>query len=236
MNKNYFWLLILLIVMVTFPILQSYAFLDDFERAKFGDDWQKSPVGQDASWTIEKGETVFSGAGGQSQMMTGKQDWKDYTVECDIKLTLPQEWPGGIRTYVDASTGGHYALWVYPVQKKITLYSGTSWDVNTGLVNLGEYKSFEPTINEFFHIKIVHQGKHITVWYGDKKDNIKKIIEVDDDKYKSGLFALDGWDKPIYFDNVIITGNGIPRSSGEAVSNTKEKLPVLWGKLKNTNK
>ena len=77
MNKNYFCLLILLIVMVTFPVLQSYAFLDDFERAKFGDDWQKSPVGQDASWIIEKGEAVFSGAGGQSQMMTGKSDWKD---------------------------------------------------------------------------------------------------------------------------------------------------------------
>jgi len=235
MKKIYFKLLILLVVAVTLPVLQSYAFLDDFERAKFGADWQKSPVGQDASWSIDKGEAVFNGVGGQSQMMTGKADWKDYTVECDIKLTSAQEYPGGIRTYVDASTGGHYAVWVYPVQKKITLYSGTSWDINTGIVNLDDYKSFEPTVNKPFHIKVIHNGKHIEVWYGENKDNVKKILEANDDKYKSGLFALDGWDKPIYFDNVLIKGPGILSSQGEAVSNTKEKLPALWGKLKNTS-
>jgi len=180
----------------------SYSFLDNFERKDFGDDWRKSPSGQDVAWTIEKGIAAFSGVGGHSQMMTGKSDWKDYAVECDIKLPTLQEWPGGIRTHIDEDTGGHYAVWFYPVQKNIKLYSGTAWDINTGIVTLGEFKPFDPEADTFFHVKVVHSGKSIEVWLGDNKDNIKKIIDASDDSFKSGPFALDGWDKPIHFDNV----------------------------------
>ena len=60
---------------------------------------------------------------------------------------------------------------------------------------------------------------------------MEKIIEANDDKYKSGLFAFDGWNQPIHFDNILITGPGIPRSPGEAVNN-QSKLPIAWGKLK----
>ncbi|MBI1925803.1 DUF1080 domain-containing protein [Candidatus Poribacteria bacterium] len=222
---------LLAIGMVGFSF-QADAFFDDFEKGKLGDDWQKSPVGQDASWTIEKGSLVFSGGGGQSQMMTGKPEWRDYTVECDIKFVSPMEWPGGIRTYVDAKTGGHYAVWFYPVQKMIRLYSGTAWDINTGIVTLGEHRPFDPKLNMFYHVKVIHQGKRIEVWFGDKKENLQKIIEANDDKYKSGLFAFDGWDKPLHFDNVLITGPGIPRSPGELAVFSKGKLPFLWGRLK----
>ncbi len=221
---------LLIIVALNFG---AYSFFDNFESGKLAEHWKKSPAGQDASWTIEKGVLVFSGVGGHSQMMTGEVDWKDYTVECDIRLATLQEWPGGIRTYVDPKTGGHYAVWVYPVQKMIRLYSGTDWDINVGIVTLGEFRPFDPKVNEFFHIKVVHKGKRIEVWYGENKDSIKKIIEADDDKFKSGLFACDGWDKPIHFDNILITGPGIPRSPGEVAVNLQEKLPGLWGKIKN---
>ena len=165
--------------------------------------------------------------------MAGKSDWKDYTAECNVMLSIEQEWPGGIRTYVDLQTGGHYAVWVYPVQKNIRLYSGTAWDINAGLVLLGESSPFDPEMNEFFYLKVVHDGKHIEVWYGKSREDAKKIIEVDDDTFKGGPFACDGWDKPISFDDIQITGPGIPRSLGEMAVTPESKTPCLWGELRN---
>ena len=62
-------------------------------------------------WSIDKGIVAYDTAkGANSRMMTGKQSWKDYTAECDIKFLKADNYPGGIRTYVDTKTGGHYAV------------------------------------------------------------------------------------------------------------------------------
>ena len=94
--------------------------------------------------------------------------------------------------------------------------NGTDWDINPGLVTLGEHKPFAAKLKVFYHLKVIHQKKHIEVWFGDKKDKMEKIIEADDDKFKSGLFGFDGYNQPIHFDNVRINGPGIPLSPGEA--------------------
>lgn len=224
-------LISVMFVLIALSVQHVYAFLDDFERKKLGDDWKKSPTGQEASWSIEKGEVFFNGVGGDSQMMTGEEKWHDYTVECDIKFGSLANYPGGIRTYVDVGTGGHYAVWFYPPDKVIRLYSGTAWNINTGLVKLGENNSFDPKLDTFYHLKVVHKGKQIQVWFGKNKDRMEKIIEAEDDQFKSGLFAFDGYNQPIHFDHIQITGLGIPVSPGEAVE-SQDKLATVWGKLK----
>ena len=83
----------------------------------------------------------------------------------------------------------------------------------------------------FYHVKVVHKGDQIEVWLGKSKDNTEKIIEAKDGKFKSGLFAFDGYNQPVHFDNILITGPGIPRSDGEAVE-SQDKLSVAWGMLK----
>ena len=165
-------------------------------------------------------------------MMTGEEKWVDYTVECDIKFMTPSDYPGGIRTYVDENTGGHYAVWFYPAGKNIKLYSGTAWNINTGLITLGEHNPFNPKLETFYHFKMVHQKKHIEVWFGDNKDKMEKIIEADDDVFKSGLFGFDGYNQPIQFDNILITGKNIPRSPGETSVHSQGKLAAVWGHLK----
>jgi len=83
----------------------------------------------------------------------------------------------------------------------------------------------------FYYVKIVHKGKQIEVWLGKSKDKAEKIIEKKDDSFKSGLFAFDGYNQPVHFDNILITGPGIPRSDGEAVE-SQDKLAIAWGILK----
>ena len=165
--------------------------------------------------------------------MTGEQAWKDYTVECNIKFMTADNYPGGIRTYVDAKTGGHYAVWFYPPTKTIKLYSGTVFDINPGIVTFGEHIGvpYDAKEDVFYYIKVIHKGKQIEVWFGKSKDKAEKIIEKKDDSFKSGLFAFDGYNQPVHFDNILITGPGIPRSDGEAVE-SQDKLAIAWGILK----
>merc|ERR1711964_388876 len=118
--------------------------LDEFERQKLSDHWKVEVLGAEkkdfGGWSIDKGEVVYDPAkGANSRMMTGEKNWKDYTVECDMKFITSSNYPGGIRTYVDAETGGHYAVWFYPPTKTIKLYSGTVFDINPGIVTFGEH-------------------------------------------------------------------------------------------------
>ena len=228
----------IMLVLIILSVQQIDAFLDEFERKNLGDDWKVEVLGAEkkdfGGWSIDEGEVVYSPAkGANSRMMTGKPAWKDYTVECDIKFIMLSNYPGGIRTYVDAETGGHYAVWFYPETKEIKLCSGTTFDINPGLVTLGQYKGhlYDAKVDVFYHLKVIHKGKQIKVWFGKNKDQAEKIIEANDGKFKSGLFALDGYNQPVYFDNILITGPRIPRSDGEAVE-SQNKLAIVWGILK----
>ena len=228
----------IMLALIVLSVQQVDAFLDEFERGKLGDDWEIEVLGAKkkdfGGWSIDKGEVVYDPAkGANSRLMTGKLAWKDYTVECNIKFLKADNYPGGIRTYVDADTGGHYAVWLYPPTKTIKLYSGTVFDINPGIVTLGEHVGvpYDAKEDVFYYIKVIHKGKQIKVWFGKNKDQAEKIIEANDGKFKSGLFALDGYNQPIYFDNILITGPRIPRSDGEAVE-SQNKLAIVWGILK----
>jgi len=134
-------LITIMLALIVLSVQQVDAFLDEFERGKFGDDWevdQNAPKNDFRGWSIDKGEVVYDPAkGANSRMMTGKQAWKDYTAECDMKFLTSANYPGGTRTHVDAKTGGHYAVWFYPPTKTIKLYSGTDFDISAGIVDIG---------------------------------------------------------------------------------------------------
>ena len=230
-------LITIMLALIVLSVQQVDAFLDEFERGKFGDDWevdQGAKKNEFRGWSIDKGEVVYDPAkGANSRMMTGKQAWKDYTAECDMKFLTSANYPGGTRTHVDAKTGGHYAVWFYPPTKTIKLYSGTVFDINPGIVTLGEHVGvpYDAKEDVFYYVKVIHKGKQIEVWFGKSKDKAEKIIQKNDGKFKSGLFAFDGYNQPVHFDNILITGPGIPRSDGEAVE-SQDKLAIAWGTLK----
>ena len=227
----------IMLVLIVLSVQPVDAFLDEFERKKLGDDWTVdggAAKNDFRGWSIEKGEVVYDPAkGANSRLMTGEPAWKDYTAECEIKFKTSANYPGGIRTHVDAKTGGHYAVWFYPESKDIKLYSGTDFDINGGIKTLGQYNGplYDAKEDVFYYVKVVHKGQQIEVWLGKSKDKAERIIEAKDGKFKSGLFAFDGYNQPVHFDNILITGPGIPRSDGEAVE-SQDKLAIVWGTLK----
>jgi len=229
--------IVIMLVLTVLSVQQADALSDNF--AKDSGNWEVEVNGKGVlkkndfgGWSIDKGIVAYDPAkGANSRMLTGKESWKDYTAECDIKFLKAKNYPGGIRTYVDAKTGGHYAVWFYPETKEIKLFSGTKWDINPGLVELGKYKEklYDAKVDVFYHVKVVHKGNQIEVWFGKSKDNTEKIIEAKNDAFKSGLFAFDGYNQPLHFDNFEINGPGI--SASTAVE-SQDKLALVWGTLK----
>lgn len=213
-------------------------FFDDFNDGDY-DGWKRSPQNEksDVSWTVIKGELKFDPkklpwdqAISQlnfvgNQKVTNVRDWTDYDLQVDIKHTELANWPGGIRARVDLDTGGHYVAWFYPGDSTIKLYKNPGWDINTGIVTLGQ-ASYKPEIEKYHTLGLSCQGDTIKVFYDGKE-----LISAKDSEHKKGTIALCVQDKIVYFDNVKVTGPNIPNVNMSPVD-SKGKLAFVWGRIK----
>jgi len=202
--------------------------------------WERSPQNEDNDdifWGVVDGEMMFDPEGQAwdaaiSQMnfvgtpqVSNVSEWTDYEVEVDIRHATMANYPGGVRARVDLETGGHYVVWFYPATSKITLYKNPGWDINVGLVNLGE-GAYKPTVDEFYTLKLSCEGDTITVFYDDEE-----IISAEDSDHAAGTIALCVQDQVVYFDNVKVTGDEIPNANMSPVE-PAGKLVTTWGTLK----
>lgn len=216
--------------------------LDDFDD---GDavGWERSPQNKDSKtfWGVKNKEVIFDPQNvpwdqAISQFnFTGKglnvgdpNEWTDYELEVDLLHEVQANWPGGIRGRVDLKTGAHYAVWLYPGDSRINLYSNPGWDINTGIVNHGQ-ANYKPEVNKFHTVTLTFEGSTIKVSYDGKV-----LIEAKDNNYKKGTVALDNQDKVVHYDNVRIRGTGIPNLNVSPVS-PAGKLATAWGKIKNAH-
>ena len=88
---------------------------------------------------------------------------------------------------------------------------------------------YHAKVDVFYYIKVILKGYQIEFWFRKSKDKEEKIIEKNDGKFKSGLFAFDGYNQPLHFDNFEINGPGI--SASTAVE-SQDKHAIVWGTLK----
>jgi hypothetical protein len=230
------------IILFSAPFSFSGEILDNFDD---GDavGWERSPQNKDSKvfWGVKNKEVIFDPQGVPWQQaisqfnFTGKglgigdpNKWTDYELEVDLLHEVQANWPGGIRGRVDLETGSHYAIWLYPGDSRINLYSNPGWDINTGLVNLGQ-AAYKPEVNKFRTLKLTFEGDVIKVFYDGKM-----LIEKKDGLYKKGTVALDNQDKVVHYDNVRIRGAAIPNLNASPVS-PAGKLATIWGEVKNTH-
>jgi hypothetical protein len=233
---------IAMLVLVSIPLSFGGEFIDDFED---GDavGWERSPQNPESKvfWGVKDGEVIFDPEGIAWQQsisqfnFTGKglkgigspEEWTDYTVEVDVLHKEVANFPGGVRGRVDLKTGSHYVVWLYPGSSKMNLFSNPGWDINTGLQNHGE-APYKPEANKFHSVGLSFEGSVIKVLYDGKV-----LIEAKDNQYKKGTIALGNQDKVVHYDNVRVSGDGIPSLNASPVK-PQDKLTTTWGKLKSS--
>ncbi len=229
------------VAIVSLLTMASFAgtIIEDFDDGDI-EGWERSPQNGDNDrifWGVVDGEMVFDPQGEDwassisqvnfvgTPQVPNVSEWTDYEVEVEIMHTEFANYPGGVRVRVDLETGGHYALWIYPGNGNMKLYKNPGWDINTGLVTLGE-AVYSPEVDEFHTVKIKCEGDTITVFYdGDE------VISAKDGDHKAGTIALGVQDRVVHYDNIKITGNQIPNANMSPVE-PAGKLAATWGTVK----
>jgi hypothetical protein len=161
--------------------------------------WVPSPLGLAANWSIANSTLNYSG-GGPTQLYAGNSAWTDYSISATFKLSSLLDYPGGIRGRINATTGASYIAWLYPATGSVRLFKNTTWSIDTGsLVQLGLGTASFDTTN-FHTLQMSFAGSQIQVFYDGKL-----IITATDTANTSGYVALDVYNQPISYSQVLVT-------------------------------
>ena len=246
--------------LIFFPFLvQAGTFLENFNDGVL-EGWQEIfphnvPPG---SWEIIDFELrAENNTGLLHSLTTGDETWRDYTIEFDVK-PLKKHRPGGIA--IAARFNGTSALWciigdaIFPLAKHEAKTSCFGSDFRDLILPLSSENSSLLELKKWSTLKLSVQGNNVTLWINGKmpvdrmkipviqrgivdiekipehlRENFEEIDEFPDFFTGGAGFGLSGY--TALFDNVIITGDGIPNRGGLSVA-PRAKLAITWGDLK----
>ncbi len=164
------------------------------------DGWAYSPQGLASNWSVSNGVVSYNG-GGASQIYAGNNTWSNYAVQASFRLSTLTDYPGGIRGYVNPSTGASYAAWLYPAEGVVKLWRTTTWNINTSPVLLGTSARLTMDTTDWHALALSINGGRIVASY----DGVA-VVTVSDSNLSGGMIALDVSNKPIQFADLVVTG------------------------------
>ena len=183
--------------------------------------WAFSPLGLASNWSVSNGVLQYNG-GGHTQVYAGDSGWANYNLNVSVKLAALSDYPGGIRGRLSPTSGAGYAVWLYPSEGVIKLFRNTAWNIDSGLVQLGQGGvRFDTT--SFHNVQLSFNGSQIQVSYDG---NV--IISVTDATYASGAIALDVSSQVVSFTNVMVTAS-TPNTASMTVAPTSLTFSANYG-------
>jgi len=207
---------------------------DDFSDGDT-EGWMRFTTGGTSlpNWHVENGRLVCRRSNGYgAQLVIGDVSWKDYTIECDVKLTemIPSQFAynmAGVVVY--CNNGDRLSGYYFGDFQKAMSFWAYEYDHNF-LFN--QAQAFPISLRKWYRMKVEAKGKK----YSLKIDG-KKIHQFTGTRFESGRVGVGLGGAEAHFDNVIITGNDVPNvgPSGYAV-HPKAKLTTTWGRLRAISK
>jgi hypothetical protein len=187
-------------VTLVVTVLPTYTLMQTTFSSPTLDGWAVSPMGLASGWSVSNNAAQFSG-GGATQLYAGNATWSDYTVQTGILLSSLTDYPGGIRAYINPSTGASYVAWMYPAEGLIKLWRTTTWNVNTTPVLLGTSAVLTMDDTNWHTLALsMNAGQVVALYDG------KPVVTATDTTLSQGMVALDVAKQPVQFDNVSVTG------------------------------
>jgi hypothetical protein len=225
----------LLLVFVIFAFLcvsqifiqSTKALFFDFENETQLKEW--TVLG--GTWSIVKDDItkskVVKGEGANELILSiGDNGWTDYTVEfdgCGMTDDI------GIAFRIK-DLNNFYCFLIAP---NLNLSEWFSKKAGAFDENIGEKSdNLGISINEWHKYKLVVEGTKARIFVDGKEPFDSAEISKD---FNSGGIGLRQWGDTGHYDNVLITGPGIPRSPGEMAIAVKEKISQTWGYIKDKN-
>ena len=226
-RENCKFLIFMLVVLVL--LLQSglaSALFFDFE-----DDAQLKQWTFQGTWKTVKDDStksmVLSGEGANEVCaLVGEDGWTDYTIECDASGQTDE-----ISIVFRATDPDNFlSFMVAPSLNLSEFFSKSKGQFDEGISTKGD--SLKVKIQEWHKYKVVVQDDKASIFL-DGNEAIKALDIGKLNGFSKGKVGLRQWGDRAYYDNIQITGTGIPRSTGEpgAVS-FMGKLSTMWAILK----
>ena len=197
----------------------AHALYYDFEKGDQG--WEQI----NGTCKAEKGVYIVTGADGVGVLPDSdwKDEWTDYTAECQVMMEQGPDNMGLLVRYQDSTT--YYIFAIMNGRQRAEIWSRVA-----GAYTDEKDIPFPNEMNEWYKIKVVAKGEDFEFYINDEL-----IAEWSDDKLESGKVGARTYSSVSHFDNVLITGSGIPASKGEpgAAVDLATKLATTWGNVKN---
>ena len=191
---------------ITIPVTLQLAGAIDSPSTASLSAWTISPLGNLAGWTASGGSLHYNG-GGETQLYTGTATWTDYDLDVNFTLSNLSDYPGGIRARVNPANGSGYALWLYPADHSIKLYSVVNWNISNGYTALASASNVVFDTNPHT-LQLSAHGSVISAYLDGTQ-----ILSVTDTTYTTGLIALDPSGQPIAFNSVTVNSSVVPVNS-----------------------
>ena len=235
--------------LLTFPALAG-TFIETFNGANLKE-WQELVENDEApgSWEIVDNELHAISPNVWMRLLTiGDKKWQDYTIELDVK-PLEKHGQGDMANIAIAARIKKTQLvswtigdWFLP-ESNVICRGGNFHENRTNLFHIKPHPSLP--LGEWSTLKLVVKDETYILWINDQKimetgePFIFKMPGVQEVKGKAGElldfptggvgFGLSNY--TARFDNIVITGDGIPNQGQLSVS-SQAKLATAWGNLK----
>jgi hypothetical protein len=203
-----------------------YALYFDFE-----DDAQLKQWTFQGTWKTVKDDStksmLLSGEGANEICaLVGEAEWKNYTIECDASGQTDE-----ISIAFRATDPDNFlAFMIAPSLSLSEFFSKSKASFDEAIGAKGD--SLGVKIQEWHKYKLIVQDDKASIFV-DGKEGIKALDIGKLAAFSKGKVGFRQWGDRAYYDNVLITGTGIPHSIGEpgAVSSIA-KLATTWATLK----
>jgi len=213
-----------LIVLLVFAFMalmivssQSWALVWDFKSDN--KDWK--PV--TGEWSIKDGEYIQSQRGVSAvRTFVGDANWTDYTVETKIKVT--ENSYAGLMFRAQSELEYH-VFYINVTENACEWWHHTKPNPDSRVQHFKQPPvKVKIELNKQYTLKVVAQGTDFTFYIDDVEQKVDKS-----DIYPNGKIGLWAWDTKVSFDDVRISGKGIPESAAVSLNG---KLPAIWAKIK----
>jgi hypothetical protein len=231
MKSIFFWSLVILgLLLVLNAQCLAGTWRDDFDDGNYKEDWKIYNLNRAVeSWSVKNGEAVgeIFQPGFMSLLLTGNDTWKAQTVECRAKFVKESKDAAaelGLSLYDGGDDENRY-LFVINLTLELVSISKESkgqW--------ASAYFIFPSEIDTWYTLKA-------TVGEQELKFQVNEETftgQEQDEPLKSGQVGLIVANARAHFDDVAISGPGIPNGGPGKVKavQSRGKLAAKWGQLK----
>jgi len=219
-----------LCLLLTWAIGASYTaqagtYVENFDDGNF-DGWEIFETGEPgAEWTIEDGvltckREILCG----TDLLFGEEDWRNYTVECDVRMVEPMAEELCLIGLDVRITGTEIVENLDVVSSAVFYREQDAWSaawIDFELSRESEHKAIDFELGRWYRLKAVAHEDNFEFYLDGKL-----VVSLTDDRFPGGRLGLFAMACEAQFDNIIITGDDVPDNTDSLVDG--DLMPAMY--------